>query len=108
MRHGLVGIVAMGVLLSACHDGDQIREQTAGGAAFISEAASLSASCSGCHAVSGGAIADLSNYTEAQLLISLKGYRDDPDGSSVMHRLARGYTEAEIEAIAAYLGARDE
>lgn len=68
-------------------------------------AASLAASCSGCHAISGGAITDLSGWTEAQLLASLETYRTDTGGTTVMHRLARGYSQAQIAEIASILGA---
>jgi sulfide dehydrogenase cytochrome subunit len=30
-------------------------------------------------------------------------YRSDADGGSVMHRMMRGYSEADIEAISAFL-----
>ena len=72
----------------------------------LQQAALLTASCSGCHA-SGGSpdgIVTLDGMSAQQLEASLLGYRNDPAGGTAMHRMARGYTEAQIAAIAAALG----
>ena len=37
-------------------------------------------------------------------MTALSDYRNDAEGTTVMHRLMRGYSEADIEAISAYLG----
>lgn len=37
------------------------------------------------------------------IVASLMNYKAEADGGTVMHRLARGYSEAEIRTIAAYL-----
>lgn len=70
-------------------------------------AARLTAACSGCHSAQSGAIASLVGYSEAQMLDRLRTYRDEPDGTTVMHRLARGYSDEEIALISAYLGGRE-
>lgn len=64
----------------------------------------MAAACTGCHASPGGAIANLSGYSESELLDRLTRYRTEPDGTTVMHRLTRGYSEAELDQIATYLG----
>ena len=74
----------------------------------LSNAALLAASCSGCHAVGGRAIVSLEGYDQAALLSSLTAYKTDDAGTSVMHRIARGYSEAELAEIAAYLGGAAE
>lgn len=66
-------------------------------------AARLSAACSGCHMPGGRAIADLTGLSEVELSQSLLGYKTDEAGTTVMHRLARGYSEDDIAAISAYL-----
>lgn len=93
-------VSAMGLLLALMAACGPVAEPTQS-----RSAASLAASCSGCHAASGGAITDLSGWTEAQLLTSLDSYRTYTDGTTVMHRLARGYSAAQIAEIAAILGA---
>lgn len=64
----------------------------------------MAAACTGCHASPGGAIANLSGYSESELLDRLTRYSTDPEGTTVMHRLARGYSETELAQLAAYLG----
>ena len=68
----------------------------------------LSTACSGCHSDLGGAIASLSTLSEAALIESLIRYKTEADGTTVMHRLARGYSDEEIALIAAYLGQQGE
>ncbi|MCI4643617.1 MAG: hypothetical protein MRY64_02415 [Hyphomonadaceae bacterium] len=68
-------------------------------------AATLSLACSGCHGPAGGAIAGLENYSAEQLQSEMMRYKTEPEGNSVMHRMMRGYSHEDIEAIAAYLGA---
>lgn len=60
-------------------------------------------SCSGCHASKDGAIASLTAYDESSLKQALITYKSESAGTTVMHRLARGYSDAEIDLIAAEL-----
>jgi cytochrome c553 len=92
--------IAIGLLLASMAACGPVAEPTQSHIA-----SPLAASCSGCHAASGGAITNLSDWTEAQLLVSLNTYRTDTDGTTVMHRLARGYSAGQIAEIAAILGA---
>lgn len=70
------------------------------------QAALLASTCSGCHATgrSGAAIASLEGMSAAFLETRLLAYRSEPDGPTAMHRMTRGYTEAQIALIAQYLG----
>lgn len=70
----------------------------------IDQAALLASACSGCHHVNGTAIVDLRSQSAAQIEQSLRAYRQAADGPTAMHRMARGYTDAEITAIARRLG----
>jgi cytochrome c553 len=79
----------------------------------LSGAALLSASCSGCHMKGNEALVDLSERSAEQIEVSVLAYKRDASGQTVMHRLARGYSETEIAEIAAFLaaeptGERDE
>ncbi len=72
----------------------------------VSLPASLSASCSGCHAPGGKSIPDLSSLSEQELLKALQTFKSETDGTSVMHRLARGYKNEEFVLIAAQLAGK--
>lgn len=71
--------------------------------ADLSSAAVLSQACSGCHGPAVGAMVSLDGRSAPELRAALLRYRSDPDGSSVMHRMMRGYSEADIDAISIYL-----
>lgn len=73
-------------------------------AAQIGPGAALALACSGCHSDLNGAIASLSTYTETQLQDTLVRYKNETDGTTVMHRLARGYSDEDIALVSAYLG----
>jgi len=68
----------------------------------LAHGAVLASVCSGCHAPGGSAIPSLDGYTTERLKTLITAYRSA--GDTVMHRLARGYTDAEIESIAVHLG----
>jgi len=63
--------------------------------------------CTGCHSDQSGAIASLNAYDSDQLRDALLQYKTDANGTTVMHRLARGYSDAEIDLISAQLGQDD-
>ena len=93
---GALGLAACGTVPSG------------GGAAKtdLGEAALLAASCSGCHARGGSpeGIVSLQGIPAGQLEQKLLAYRVDREGGSAMHRMAWGYTDAQIAMIAQYLG----
>ena len=80
----------------AASDGPLVERATERGAV-------LAQACSGCHSESGGAIASLTSYDAAQLRDTLLRYKSETDGTTVMHRLARGYTDDDIDLVSAYL-----
>ncbi|MEL7031569.1 MAG: hypothetical protein AAGL97_14265 [Pseudomonadota bacterium] len=73
-------------------------------AAHLGPGATLALACSGCHSELNGAIASLSAYSETQLQDTLARYKTETDGTTVMHRLARGYSDEDIALVSAYLG----
>jgi len=72
---------------------------------LISRGSLIVATCSGCHSDRPGAIASLTAYSEAMLIETMIRYQSEMDGTTVMHRIARGYSDDDIAAISAYLGA---
>ena len=71
-----------------------------------SAAAALAATCSGCHrpGSNGSAIVTLDGYTSEQIYTGFQRYRQDPNGATAMHRMARGYSAQQVQLIADYLG----
>jgi len=67
----------------------------------VSEGALLVAACSSCHLSQDGTggMASLTGWTAADMRAALLRYKTEPDGITVMHRLARGYSDAEITLI---------
>jgi cytochrome c553 len=68
----------------------------------------LASVCSGCHAAdaSAEALVNLQGYSAARIETLMLGYKNEPDGPSAMHRIARGYTDRQIGLIAEYLSGR--
>ena len=95
----LLGLAACGG--TADPNQPQSVEQTTGKAAL------LAAACSGCHSDVSSGIVSLQGYSADALQLSLSTYKTDPNGTTVMHRLARGYSETDIEQISLYLGTED-
>ena len=65
----------------------------------------LAAACSGCHAPTNQAIPTLVGLDQNDMRDRMLAYAKDPKGNTVMHRLARGYSEEDIDAIAAHFEA---
>ena len=69
----------------------------------------LASTCAGCHGVSGNALTGMppvSGQSKEALLRTLKDYKDGKRPATVMHQLAKGYTDAQLELIAAYYAAQ--
>ena len=75
--------------------------------ALTDAGARLALACAGCHSETSGAIASLSGYDEESLILRLSDYKSGASGTTVMHRLARGYSDDEIQLVSAYLTASE-
>lgn len=104
-KHGPIAVIGALSLfgLAACGGGGSESEAVPS-ATMSDPGAQLALACSGCHSASGGAIASLEGYTAEALEQRLLTYKTESDGTTVMHRLARGYSDAEIQQICTYLG----
>ena len=61
--------------------------------------------CAGCHGQSGageGEVPALAGYDRAAFIEVWNQFRADERPATIMNRIARGYTEAEVEALADY------
>lgn len=67
----------------------------------------LALSCQGCHqpARNAATMPALDRYPPAAIVASLRAARDQPQAGSIMARFAQHLSDAEIEALAAELGA---
>jgi sulfide dehydrogenase cytochrome subunit len=66
----------------------------------------IAANCANCHGADGhsrSAIPAIAGQDKAYLIQQLKDFRDGKRPSTIMQQLAKGYTDAQIEAAAAYL-----
>ncbi len=69
--------------------------------------ATLATACFTCHGTDGkspGAIPTLHGKTAAYIEQQLKAFKTDQRQVTLMNRIAKGYRDSEIEAIAKYLG----
>ena len=74
----------------------------------IADGATLFGACTACHGPGGaspGAIPSIDGLDAGALGEQLRAYRDGALEGTVMNRIARGYSDAEIAAIVAYLEA---
>jgi cytochrome subunit of sulfide dehydrogenase len=59
------------------------------------------ASCLGCHPVAAeGPVAPLSSLTAEQIETAMQAFRSDKRPATVMNRIAKGFTDDEVRAIA--------
>ena len=70
----------------------------------LSQAALLTVACASCHSKPGMGVPKLTNLSEERLVKYLTYYKTDETGTSVMHRLSRGFSEDEIKLIAKHYG----
>ena len=71
---------------------------------------SLVATCAACHGTDGRAVAGsgmvaLAGMQKAQVVDQMRAFRDGSRPATVMHQIAKGYSEAQIDAIAGALAA---
>jgi sulfide dehydrogenase cytochrome subunit len=76
----------------------------------LRHARALAATCAACHGTDGRAVAGEANVALAGLakdhiVTRLQEFRDGKRPATVMHQISKGYTNEQIEAIAAYFAA---
>jgi sulfide dehydrogenase cytochrome subunit len=73
--------------------------------AWAADGSVLALSCAACHGTSGkspGSIPAINGKTAAYVETALTEFKTDRRAGTVMNRLAKGYTDDEIKALAAY------
>lgn len=71
----------------------------------------LAATCANCHgtlgrAVEGAAVPGLAGMPAQYMVEQLKAFKGGTRPATVMHQLAKGYSDAQIDQIAAYFAAQ--
>ena len=72
-------------------------------------ARNLAATCANCHNTNGKSMTgmpSIAGLPKDVLLNTLREYRDGKRTATVMHQHAKGYTDAQLELIAAYYAAQ--
>ena len=80
------------------------------GAAARAEAPPGASSCSGCHALGGDVVTTVPRLTgrsAAELVSQMQAFKSGQRPSTVMGRIAKGFTEAEAQAIAEWYAANN-
>ena len=72
---------------------------------------SLAATCANCHgtngkAVEGSAVVTLAGLPKDYIVAQMKAYKDGTRPATIMHQLAKGYSDAQIDQIAGYFAAQ--
>jgi len=75
--------------------------------------AALAANCAMCHGTRGipapgSSLPRMAGRSADSTVAAMKAFRDGKHEATVMHQIARGFTDAEIAAIASYFAAQRE
>jgi cytochrome c553 len=70
------------------------------------QAAGLAATCASCHGTQGkgvgSALPSLAGMNKNAMLEQLRAFRSGARPATIMHQLTKGYTDAQLEQVAAY------
>lgn len=96
-------LVALGAAATAAH------AQTASPAAL--QLRSLAASCAACHgtdgrAVEGQSMVRLAGLPKDHIAAQMRAFRDGQRPATVMHQIAKGFSDAQIDQLAGYFAAQ--
>ena len=72
-------------------------------------ARNLAAACANCHGTNGMSVQGMPNLAGQQrtyLVQQMQDFRTGKRPATIMHQLAKGYTDEQIEALAAYFAAQ--
>ena len=99
MKRTLMACAAAVPLLAGTALAQQATEADARAAGY------QAANCANCHGTTGnalGAMPSLAGQPKAQIVDQLNAFRDGKRPATIMHQLAKGYTDQQIELIAEF------
>lgn len=96
----LLSLIGLAACSGAVENSGDASEQDM--AIMTGRSASLALACAGCHSEKSSAVVDLHGYDADLMRDALLRYKAETDGTTVMHRLARGYSEVDIILLAAH------
>jgi cytochrome c553 len=72
-------------------------------------ARNLAATCANCHGTNGNALGDmkpLAGLSAEKIIAAVADYKSGAQPATVMHQIAKGYTDEQIKLIAGYMAAQ--
>ena len=66
----------------------------------------LAAPCAICHGTNAGGLPNLAGQPGDYIAKQLRDFRDGKRPATIMHQISKGYTEPQIDALAAYFAAQ--
>ncbi len=78
-------------------------------ASSLAKAQYLAATCANCHGTNGksnGGQASLAGYDKAKFIATMKDLQSDKRPATIMHQLSKGYTDAQLEAMATFFASQ--
>lgn len=102
---------ALALLLAAGLDSAWAQSAPAAAPAQALYVKSLAATCANCHgtngrATPGSAVVSLAGLPRDYIVAQMKAFKSGARTATVMHQLSKGYSDAQIEQIAAYFAAQ--
>ena len=73
-------------------------------------ARNLAATCAGCHGTDGrsaGGMASLAGVPQRALMEKLRAFRSGEQPATIMHQIAKGYSDEQLSLITAYFAGLD-
>ena len=72
---------------------------------------SLAATCANCHgtngrAVEGSSVVSIAGLDKAYTIAQMTAFKNGTRSATIMHQLSKGYSDAQIEALATYFAAQ--
>jgi cytochrome subunit of sulfide dehydrogenase len=98
LRHGAL---TMGLLGAVCMAPAQAQDMTL--------ARNLAATCANCHGTNGQARGDmrpLAGMPAERIVASFADYKRGTQPATIMHQIAKGYTDEQVALVAAYFAAQ--
>ncbi|MEP7084374.1 MAG: c-type cytochrome [Betaproteobacteria bacterium] len=80
----------------------------AAGAQEASQVRLIAANCANCHGTDGrsqGGMPALNGLSKVYIVLQMQDFKSGKRAATIMHQLSKGYTDAEIDAVATFFSA---